>query len=89
MAGQRIGYVRVSTFDQNPERPRDMKQIVLLNVDIIVQGLAGMPIDCDITLAARCPTIPIRGVRQKPPCCIFNARLNKCKIRLKMLRSAI
>ena len=52
MAGQRIGYVRVSTFDQNPERPRDMKQIVLLNVDIIVQGLAGMPIDCDITLAA-------------------------------------
>jgi hypothetical protein len=29
-----------------------LKQIVLLNVDIIVQGLAGMPIDCDITLAA-------------------------------------
>jgi DNA invertase Pin-like site-specific DNA recombinase len=27
MAGQRIGYVRVSTFDQNPERPLDMKQI--------------------------------------------------------------
>ena len=52
MAGQRIGYVRVSTFDQNPERRLDMKQIVLLNVDIIVQGLAGMPIDCDITLAA-------------------------------------
>jgi hypothetical protein len=52
MAGQRIGYVRVSTFDQNPERPLDMKQTVLLNVDIIVQGLAGMPIDRDITLAA-------------------------------------
>jgi hypothetical protein len=51
MAGQRIGYVRVSTFDQNPERRLDMKQIVLLNVDLIVQGLAGMPIDCDITLA--------------------------------------
>jgi hypothetical protein len=29
-----------------------LKQIVLLNVDIIVQGLAGMPIDRDITLAA-------------------------------------
>ena len=29
-----------------------LKQIVLLNVDIIAQGLAGMPIDCDITLAA-------------------------------------
>jgi DNA invertase Pin-like site-specific DNA recombinase len=52
MAGQRIGYVRVSTFDQNPERQLDMKQMVLLNVDIIVHGWAGMPIDCDITLAA-------------------------------------
>ena len=42
MAGKRIGYVRVSTFGRNPER----------QLDIILQGLAGMPIDCDITLAA-------------------------------------
>jgi len=33
MAGRRVGYVRVSTFDQNPERRLDMKQIALLNVD--------------------------------------------------------
>ena len=43
--------MRVSTFGLNPDRQLDLKQIVFLNVDMIVQALAGMPIDWDITLA--------------------------------------
>ncbi|MES2742063.1 MAG: hypothetical protein V4754_14080, partial [Pseudomonadota bacterium] len=30
MRGQRIGYVRVSSFDQNPERQLDQVQVISL-----------------------------------------------------------
>ncbi|EPG2333107.1 hypothetical protein NAL42_005679, partial [Klebsiella pneumoniae] len=32
MTGQRIGYIRVSTFDQNPERQLEGVKVALLQI---------------------------------------------------------
>ncbi|EEQ12017.1 Transposon Tn21 resolvase [Yersinia mollaretii ATCC 43969] len=40
MKGQRIGYIRVSSFDQNPERQRDQTQVIKSSP---IKHLAKMP----------------------------------------------
>jgi len=61
MQGQRIGYVRVSTVDQNPERQLEQVPVDRVYTDTGLDQGIGHFMLCEVDSAARAPTprIPV------------------------------
>ena len=63
MRGQRIGYVRVSSFDQNPERQLDQVQVDKLFTDtVVVHSMDRLARNLD-DLRRLVQTLTKRGIR--------------------------